>query len=152
MASGEVPRSLFYSDKISLRPAGTATLVCNLDSKCKILRKHDIDGKSSNKPGECSSKLDILGLCETFLDENIDGNILQMEGFNFERKDRAALRQGALNTKRGGGVAVYIADHIKYKRRNDFESSEIESIWLEVNLKKHKTFSYKLCIKAAQLS
>ena len=26
MASGEVPRSLFYGDKISLRPAGTATL------------------------------------------------------------------------------------------------------------------------------
>ena len=55
MASGEVPRSLFYGDKISLRPAGTATLVCNLDSKCKILRKHDTDGKSSNKPGECPS-------------------------------------------------------------------------------------------------
>ena len=55
MASGEVPRSLFYGDKISLRPAGTATLVCNLDLKCRILRKHDTNGKSSNKPGECPS-------------------------------------------------------------------------------------------------
>ena len=73
-----------------------------------------------------SSKLDILGLCETFLDENTDDNILQMEGFNFERKDRAALRLDALNTKRGGGVVVYIADHIKC--RIDLESSEIESI------------------------
>ena len=89
-----------------------------------------------------SSKLDILGLCETFLDENTDDNILQMEGFNFERKDRAALRQGALNTNRGGGVVVYIADHIKYKRRNDLESSEIESIWLEINLKNTKPFLY----------
>ena len=61
-------------------------------------------------------------------------------GFNFERKDRAALRQGAVNTKRGGGVVVYIADHIKYKRRNDIESSEIESIWLEINLKNTKPF------------
>ena len=52
MASDEVPRSLFYGDKISLRPTGTATLVCNLDSKCRILRKHDTDGKSSNKLGE----------------------------------------------------------------------------------------------------
>ena len=78
------------------------------------------------------------------LDENTDDSddiFLQMEGFSFERKDRAALRQGALNTKRGGGVVVYIADHIKYKRRNDLESSEIESIWLEINLKKHKIFS-----------
>ena len=30
-----------------------------------------------------------------------------MEGFNFERKDRAALRQDTLNTKRGGGVVEY---------------------------------------------
>ena len=35
MPSGEVPRSLFYGDKISLRLAGTATLVCNLDLKCR---------------------------------------------------------------------------------------------------------------------
>ena len=55
MASGEVPRSLFNGDKISLRPAGTATLVCNLDLKSRILRKHDTNGKSSNKPGECPS-------------------------------------------------------------------------------------------------
>ena len=39
-----------------------------------------------------SSKLDILGLCETFLDENTNDNILQMEVFKFERKDRAMLR------------------------------------------------------------
>ena len=87
-----------------------------------------------------SSNLDILGLCETFLDEKTDDNILQIEGFNFERKDRATLRQDALNTKRGGGVVVYIADHIKYKRQNDLESSEIESIWLEINLKNTKPF------------
>ena len=71
-----------------------------------------------------ASKLHILGLCETFLDENTEDNILHMEGFNFEHKDRAALKQGTLNTKRGGGVVVYIADHIKYKR--DFEISETE--------------------------
>ena len=82
-----------------------------------------------------ASKLDIRSKCETVLDESTDDNILQMESFNFERKDRATLRQGTLNTKRGGGVVVYLADHIKYKRRNDFESSEIESIWLEINLK-----------------
>ena len=72
-----------------------------------------------------SSKLDILGLCETFLDENTEDNILHMECFNFERKDRAALKQGTLNTKRDGGVVVYIADLIKYKRRNDHEISEL---------------------------
>ena len=61
-----------------------------------------------------------------------------MEGFNFECKHRAALWQDVLNTKRSGDVVVYIAYHIKYKRRNDLESSEIESIWLEINLKNTK--------------
>ena len=55
MVSGEVPRSLFYGDKISLCPVGTAALVCKLDLKCRILCKHDTNGKSSNRPGECPS-------------------------------------------------------------------------------------------------
>ena len=63
----------------------------------------------------------------------------------YDDKDRAALRQDAFNTKRGGGVVVYIVDHIKYKRRNDLESSKIESIWLEINLK-ILNLSCKLCI------
>ena len=87
-----------------------------------------------------SSKLDILGFCETFLDENTEDNILHMEDFNFERKDRAALKQDTFNTKRGGGVVVYITDHIKYKRRNDLEISETESVWLEINLKTQNLF------------
>ena len=29
---------------------------------------------------------------------------------------------------------IYIADQIKYKRRHDLETSETESIWLEINL------------------
>ena len=76
-----------------------------------------------------SSKLDILGLFETFLDENTKVNILHMV-YRF--------KQAALNTKSGGGVVVYIADHIKYKRRNDLEFLETESTWLEINLKNTK--------------
>ena len=41
MASGEIPKSLFCSDKVNLRPLGTASLVSNIDSVFKILRKHD---------------------------------------------------------------------------------------------------------------
>ena len=87
-----------------------------------------------------STKVDILGLCETFLDDKTDDDILHIQGFNFERKDRSLLKQGTLNTKRGCGVVVYIADHIKYKRRSDLESSEVESIWLEITLKNTKPF------------
>ena len=84
-----------------------------------------------------ASNRDLLGMCETFLDENTGDNILHMDGFNFERKDRSVLRDDSLSTKRGGGVVVYIADYIRYKRRTDLESVDIESIWLEINLKKY---------------
>ena len=82
-----------------------------------------------------ASNLDLLGMCETFLDENTGDNILHMDGFNFERKDRSVLRDDSLSTKRGGGVVVYIADYIRYKRRTDLDPADIESIWLEINLK-----------------
>ena len=73
-----------------------------------------------------STKVDILGLCETFLDDKPDDDTLRIQGFSFERKDRSLLKQGTLHTKRGGGgVVVYIADHIKYKRRSDLETSEL---------------------------
>ena len=34
----------------------------------------------------------------------------------------------------GGGVLVYVSNKIDYKRREDIESEEIESIWIEINL------------------
>ena len=64
-------------------------------------------------------------LCETFLNDDILNNELQVKGFKFERKDR--------NNNNGGGLIVYIKDDLSYKRRLDIESVEIESIGLEFN-------------------
>ena len=33
--------------------------------------------------------IDIFGLCETFLDQTVDNDILSMKGYSFERKDRS---------------------------------------------------------------
>ena len=69
--------------------------------------------------------LDILGLCETFLDDQVDSNLLQIDGFSFERKDR--------DGKSGGGLLLYISNSINYKRRPDLEvGNNIESIWTEI--------------------
>ena len=51
--------------------------------------------------------VNILGLCETFLNDNIDDSILSIDGFNFERRDR--------NGQLGGGILVYISNQIAYK-------------------------------------
>ena len=73
-----------------------------------------------------TNNIDVLGICETFLHDNIDDDVLQMEGYSLERKDRV--------TGRGGGVVIYISNRISYKRVFDFES-DIESIWLQILLK-----------------
>ena len=72
---------------------------------------------------QCS--VNILGLCETFLNDQVDDKELLIDGFNFERKDRDDGRSG-------GGVMLYITNEVSYKRRCDIEGDQIESIWIEV--------------------
>ena len=70
--------------------------------------------------------VDILSLCETFLNENVQNSTLDVDGFTIERKDR----QGKL----GGGILIYISNTIIYKRRYDLENTNIEAIWIEICL------------------
>ena len=57
---------------------------------------------------------DIFRISEIFLTENIQNSNLNINGFVSERKDRLH--------KLGGGLLVYIADHINFKRRSDIKS------------------------------
>ena len=98
----EVPRSLFYGDKISLPPAGTATLVYNLDSKCRILWKHVIDGKSFNKPGESASnslespweEYDQIDCSNAMHDSSSQDNISEFESDNASTENYARMHFG----------------------------------------------------------
>ena len=71
--------------------------------------------------------IDILGICETFLDEKTLDSFLTIKGFNAERKDLAG--------KQGGGIFIYLSENISYKRRTDIEIGDIETIWVDVNFK-----------------
>ena len=53
-----------------------------------------------------SKQVDVLGVCETFLNKSVDDKILYIDGYTFERKDRDACT--AIDTKNGGGIVVYI--------------------------------------------
>ena len=88
---------------------------------------NEIKGHLSNNNAPC-----ILGLCETFLSSSISDNMLLIDNYSFERKDREG--------KKGGGIIVYLADNVSYKRRHDIEVNEIESIWLEISPAKCKPF------------
>ena len=68
--------------------------------------------------------LDIFGLNETFLTENVSSKDLLINGYNVERKDRLS--------KGGGGLLMYINSCISYTRRYDIESSNLESMWVQI--------------------
>ena len=66
---------------------------------------------------------------ESHLDNN---NLYHIEGYNFVNRNRT---KGI-----GGGVACYINDNINWKRRQDLETENVESIWIEIFVTKSKSF------------
>lgn len=69
--------------------------------------------------------LHILGITETLLDSTFEDSSLHIQGYSIYRKDRNA---------RGGGVAIFIQDHIPVKMRIDLMLYEIEALWLQVHI------------------
>ena len=68
---------------------------------------------------------DIITLSETHLTAGVLNNLFELKGFHdIIRKDR----QGA-----GGGVAIFVRNNIMYKRKIQYESGNVEAIWLDVN-------------------
>ena len=80
----------------------------------------------------------MFGICETFLTPAIDDVSINIQGYKIERKDRYESANEI--SGKGGGVLIYVADHIEYERRIDLESSEVESIWIEIKIKNSKSF------------
>lgn len=83
---------------------------------------------------------DIITLSETWLKDNhLLIEHVQMPGYNLDYRNR--------NGKRGGGIGVYIKDHIKFKRCCDIENivETFEHMWLEIP-GKNKFSSFRLGI------
>lgn len=96
-------------------------------------------------PTQNSSKLDelrlllknpghethILGITESWLNNNYKNSHLKIPAYNFERVDREDKELPA-NKTTGGGIIIYIKQDLIYKRRTDLESKDIESVWIEL--------------------
>lgn len=72
-----------------------------------------------------SDKIHILAISETHLDNTFDDATVEIQGYSIYRKDR---------DNKGGGVAVYIQNHIPVKVREDLMSCDVEMLWLQVHL------------------
>ena len=82
--------------------------------------------------------INVFGICETFLTPAIDDISFNIQGYKIERNDRYESANEI--SGKGRGVLIYVADHIEYERRIDLESSEVESIWIEIKIKNSKSF------------
>jgi hypothetical protein len=76
-------------------------------------------------------KFDIICLTETWLKENVEDEVVKINGYSIERKDRPS---------RGGGVAIYFKDTLPIRRRQDLEHSSVEILWVELMQKPCSTF------------
>ena len=79
--------------------------------------------------------LDIVGVTETWLTEEILTSEFSFEGYTLLRKDRKDLVK-----TRGGGVAIYVKNDINVIERDDLNMQLFpESIWCELVIKGEKT-------------
>ena len=72
-----------------------------------------------------SPGIHLLAVSETHLDETFNDEVLGIQGYNIFRRDRNV---------NGGGVAVYVQNHIPVNMRPDLMAADIEVIWLQMNL------------------
>ena len=74
--------------------------------------------------------LDVLIITESKLDETIPINLITIPGY-YEpiRRDRY------INGRNGGGVLMYIADHLVYQQKCEFQSENYEHIWVDLRVK-----------------
>ena len=75
----------------------------------------------------------ILALNETKLDPGYPKELTSVAGYQQERLDR---------TGNGGGVSIYVRDSIKYKRRLDVPTDDLELICIEIEPPKSKSFVF----------
>ena len=75
----------------------------------------------------------IFSMCETKLNSSKLTSAFRIPGFHLPfRKDNY--------TNGGGGILVYVKDHIIAKRREDLELNDIACLWLEISPNKGKSF------------
>ena len=85
-----------------------------------VLNKHE---QVTALLSDCN--FDILGLCETFLDDNVADYVYKIDGFNVVCKNR---------NRHGGGVLFYVKEGVKFEVIDMNVSKHIESLWIKVKL------------------
>ena len=65
----------------------------------------------------------IISISETWLDDTVTDNEIQIEGYNVIRKDR---------DRQGGGVCTYIRQDLAFSERQDLRKDNLKAVWVEI--------------------
>ena len=87
--------------------------------------------KLTNFLGQLRVKFPIIGISETWLDDCY--HFSDIVGYNFLHKPRV--------NRIGGGVGLYIGEHLNYKERHDLafpEDKSAESLFVEIDRTKKR--------------
>ena len=110
---------------------------CN-QSGLKILRQN-IRGLLTNLNGLSvilqSNNIDVMTLSETHVIDlayNDKDDLYKIPGYTYIKSNR--------KNGKGGGVAMYIKECLNWEHRKDLESEKLETLWIEVFVKKSKSF------------
>ena len=72
-------------------------------------------------------ELDVIGIAETWLNDNILDREIILDGFTLYRKDRCKVREG-----RGGGVLLYVKNSLVSVDCPELNNSDNESVWCKI--------------------
>ena len=79
--------------------------------------------------------LSVLVITESKLDQTIPTNLITIPGYHPPvRRDRE------INGRNGGGVLIYVAEHLIFHHKTDLQLSLYEHIWVDI-IYKNVTFS-----------
>ena len=84
-----------------------------------------------------SSNLHILGLSETWLNNKLPNDLYKLSNeYTLLRNDRKWSDEGKIETKKGGGVAIYIKNTLNFSQGNfshlNESNKDIESQWISI--------------------
>ena len=72
------------------------------------------------------TKLDLLCICETWLDDTIQDSEIHVDGFSVVRKDR---------NRHGGGVLIYVKNGIIFRSISCHQQADVEAVFIVINEK-----------------
>lgn len=85
------------------------------------------------------TNFDLFAISETWLTPAVSDNDVAIDGFTIIRADRC-------QTKRGGGVCLYIKNTLKYNKLNYNHTATFEQLWINVIIK-NKTIIFGVVYK-----